>query len=77
MQSFLLSKALKLQQDLEDQKIEFVISKLEIENEKLWEANKEKDVTIQSLNGDLAKSQRANEDEEEENKLQRQKCESR
>jgi hypothetical protein len=35
MQSFLLSKALKLQQDPEDQKIEFVISKLEIENEKL------------------------------------------
>jgi hypothetical protein len=55
MQSFLLSKAFKLQQDSKDQKTKFIISKLECKNEEIKQSNKEKDVIIELLKTSLAK----------------------
>jgi hypothetical protein len=53
-QSFLLSKALKLQQEGEDRKTEFIIPGLEKKVEDLESLLKEKDARIESTEANLA-----------------------
>jgi hypothetical protein len=55
-QSLLLSKALKLQQDDEGKKNEFVISGLEKKIEELENHLKEKDSLLSSAEGSLAEA---------------------
>jgi hypothetical protein len=57
----LLSKALKLQQDDEDRKNEFVINGLEKKIEDLENSLKEKDALLSSVEGSLAEAQVQNE----------------
>jgi hypothetical protein len=57
----LLSKALKLQQDDEDRKNEFVINGLEKKIEDLENSLKEKDSLLSSAEGSLAEAQVQNE----------------
>jgi hypothetical protein len=61
IQSLLLSKALKLQQDDEDRKNEFVINGLEKKIEDLENSLKEKDALLSSVEGSLAEAQVQNE----------------
>jgi hypothetical protein len=60
-QSLLLSKALKMQQDDEDRKNEFVISGLEKKIEELENLLKEKDALLSSAEGSLAEAWLQNE----------------
>jgi chromosome segregation ATPase len=64
-----MSKALKLQQEAEDRKNEFIISELENKVEDLEGALKEKDDMVQSLWVDLTEAQKSNKDIELEKKL--------
>jgi hypothetical protein len=60
-QSFLLSKALRLQQEGEDQKNDFIITSLENKVEDLKRLLKEKDVRIESTEASLAEAHLLNE----------------
>lgn len=60
MQSFLLRKVLRLQQETEDQKNDYIVNELESKIEKLEELLKEKEVTMQSTEGGLAEAQKLN-----------------
>jgi hypothetical protein len=57
LQSLLLSKALKMQQDDEDRKNEIIIKGLEDKVKELEDSLKEKDKMLCSAEGSLAKAQ--------------------
>ena len=57
MQSMLLSKALKMQQDLEDKKHEVIIENLESKIKDQAAALEKKDFELQTMEGSLAELQ--------------------
>lgn len=62
MQALLLSKALKIQQDLEDEKNKAIIQELQTKTEMLREINDDKYNQIKSLSESLAKAQKESKD---------------
>jgi septal ring factor EnvC (AmiA/AmiB activator) len=60
LQSLLLSKALKMQQDDEDRKNKVIVKGLEDKIKKLEDSLKEKDELLCSAEGSLAKAQAQN-----------------
>lgn len=61
----MLSKALRLQQEIEDQKNDFIITELENKLERLDGLLTEKEVIIQSTEQGLAEVLKLNEDKDE------------
>jgi hypothetical protein len=65
MLSILLSKALRLQQEIEDRKNDFIITELENKLERLVGLLTEKEVIMQSTEAGLAEVLKLNEDKDE------------
>jgi hypothetical protein len=63
-QSFLLTKALRLQQEVEDQRNDFIITALEKKVKNLEKLLKEKNVKIQSTKTSLAEARSLNEEKD-------------
>jgi septal ring factor EnvC (AmiA/AmiB activator) len=57
---YVLSKALKMQQDTEDRKNEVIIEGLEVKIKKLEDSLREKDILLQSVEGSLAEARSQN-----------------